>query len=122
VRPSRLVARPISPLLGWLFKTSKNMCHKPSTCTMKGSATKRAGTSVTSSAESTGLDAPGAGASRNGDSPAYIAMDHFHGLVASFERCPGAFRLIVFMWATRNPVCSLVYRSRQCLGLLQESD
>src|SRR5579864_1378504 len=93
--PSRLVARPISPLLDWLLRTSKNICHRPSTCTMNGSATKRAGTSVTLAAEITGFSAPGAGASRRGDGPAYIAIDQFHGRLASFERCPTALGSMV---------------------------
>src|SRR5438270_2984741 len=93
--PSRLVARPISPLLVWLFRTSKNMCHSPPTCTMNGSATKRAETLVTLAAEITGFAAPGAGASRSGDGPAYMAIDHVHGRLASFERCPTALGSMV---------------------------
>src|SRR5579864_8526706 len=86
----------MSPLLDWLFKTSKNMCQSPSTLTMNGSATKRAGTSVTSSAEMTGLEAPGAAAMRRGDAPEYMAMDHVHGRLASFDR-PMAFGSMVSM-------------------------
>src|SRR5579864_4448277 len=93
--PSRLVARPISPLLVWLFRTSKNICHRPSTWTMNGSATKRAGTSVTLAAVTTGFDAPGAGPSRSGDGPAYMATDQVHGRLASFERCPTALGSMV---------------------------
>src|SRR5262249_30418727 len=55
------------------------MCQSPSTRIMNGSATKRAGMSATSRAESTGLIAPAAGASRSGGSPAYMPMDHIHG-------------------------------------------
>src|SRR5258707_13796100 len=87
----------MSPLLDWLFRTSKNMCHKPSTLTMKGSATKRAGTSVTLAAEITGLVAPGAAASCKGDSPAYMAMDQVHGRLASLERCPTALGSMISM-------------------------
>ena len=64
---------------------------------MNGSATKRAGTSVTSAAEITGLEAPGAAAMRSGDGPAYMAMDHVHGRLASLERCPTALGSMVSM-------------------------
>src|SRR6185437_4053452 len=87
----------MSPLLDWLFRTSKNMCQAPSTLTMNGSATKRAGTSVTVAAEMTGLDAPGAAAMFRGDAPEYMAMDHVHGRVRSLERCPTALGSIVSM-------------------------
>ena len=43
---------------------------------MKGSATKRAGTSVTSVRLKTGLDAKVCGAKANGLQPRYIAIDH----------------------------------------------
>src|SRR5579859_3935285 len=109
--PSRLVARPISPLLLWLFRTSKNMCHSPSTCTMNGSATKRAGTSVTLAAEITGLSAPGAGASRSGDAPVYMAIDQVQGRLASFERCPTALGSMVSIGFTGGSfqLSALVY-------------
>src|SRR6185312_8456381 len=87
----------MSPLLVWLFKTSKNMCQRPSTLTMNGSATKRAGTSVTVAEEMTGLEAPGAAAVRKGDSPTYMAMDHVQGRVRSLERCPTALGSMVSM-------------------------
>src|SRR5712672_599563 len=73
------------------------MCHKPSTLTMNGSATKRAGTSVTSAAKITGLVAPGAAASCKGDSPAYMAIDQVHGRLASLERCPTALGSMISM-------------------------
>src|ERR1700704_6783589 len=95
----------MSPLLDSLFRTSKNICHNPSTFTMNGSATKRAGTSVTLAAEITGLVAPGAAASRKGDSPAYMAMDHVHGRLASFERCPTALGSMVSMAQIILSIC-----------------
>src|SRR4051812_13758104 len=73
------------------------MCQSPSTLTMNGSATKRAGTSVTVAAEMTGLEAPGAAAMCNGDSPAYMAMDHVQGRVRSLERRPTALGSMVSM-------------------------
>src|SRR6478609_9796060 len=73
------------------------MCHRPSSCTMNGSATKRAGTSVTPAAEITGLEAPGAAASRSGEGPAYIAIDQVHGRLASLERWPIALGSMVSM-------------------------
>src|SRR5689334_9931663 len=73
------------------------MCHRPSTCTMNGSATKRAGTSVTPAAEITGLEAPGAAFMRKGDAPEYMAMDHIQGRLASLERCPTALGSMLSM-------------------------
>src|SRR5256885_5429075 len=113
--PSWLVARPMSPLLDWLFKTSKNMCQSPSTLTMNGSATKRAGTSMTSAAEITGLEAPGAADMRNGDAPEYMAMDHVQGRLASLERCPTALGSIVSM-AQVNFINQPGYRGHMHFG------
>ena len=58
------------------FITSKNMCHVPCACSMKGSATKVACTSDTESRVRTGLLNGGAGPISNGDFPAKIPIDH----------------------------------------------
>jgi hypothetical protein len=45
------------------------------------------------------LDAPGAAASRKGDSPAYMAMDQVHGRLAFLERCPTALGSMISIWS-----------------------